>query len=230
MESPWPILVLIAIGVIALIVWGIMSAAKRRKELAEWAGRHGLRFRADSDYGLDSRYASFQCLQQGSRRYAYNLVDGAWQGRPFLGFDYHYETYATDSKGQQQTHHHYFSAVILDSDVPLKPLNIRPEGVFDKIAQFFGWDDINFESAEFSSKFHVTAPDRRWAYDVLHARTIAFLLQMPRFSLQFDDRRVIAYKGSTFSVAEFESAAEIIRGILDRLPDYVIQQQRQPQA
>ena len=52
-----------------------------------------------------------------------------------------------------------------------------------------------------------------------------FLLASPTFTLQFDRRYVIAYRGSTFKAYEFEQAAEVVRGLLDRLPDYLKRQQ-----
>ena len=61
------------------------------------------------------------------------------------------ETYTTTKNGRQ-THHHYFSAIIVESPLPLKPLYLRPESFFDKMAQFMGFDDINFESAELKLK------------------------------------------------------------------------------
>jgi hypothetical protein len=143
-----------------------------------------------------------------------------------LAFDYHYETHSTDSKGQRQTHHHHFSAVIVGSDVPLKPLLIRPEGFFDRVKGFFGFEDINFESAEFSRKFFVAAPDRKWAYDVLHQRAMEFLLVSPVFSLRFDTQCVIAWRSATFEPAEFTQALTLVRGLLEQIPDFVVKEQR----
>jgi hypothetical protein len=142
-----------------------------------------------------------------------------------LGFDYHYETHSTDSKGRRQTHHHYFSAVIVNSKIPLKPLMIRPEGVFDKLKDFFGYNDIDFESAEFSKKFHVSAKDERWAYDVLHARAIEFLMGRTRYSIEFDRHHIIAWMGGrVFAAESFEDSANVVIGLLELLPDHVVQQ------
>lgn len=218
--------VLFAALVIGLIIYGVIAAARRRKELAEWGRSRGLRFTPGQDGSLEDRYPRFDCLQQGSNRYGYNFLEGDWSGRPFLGFDYHYETYSTDSKGRRSTHHHHFSAVILGSEIPLEPLFIRPEGFFDKVKEFLGFDDIDFESAEFSRRFYVKSPDKRWAYDVIHPRTMEFLLAMPRFTIQFDRRCAIALDSSTFATRRFEEAAEILRGIFDRLPDYLVEQRR----
>jgi hypothetical protein len=213
--------VLIVIGLIALSIY---QAHKRRKALEAWARSRGFSFSADYDYAIQERYADFGCLNQGSAQYAYNVIRGTPSRRTFCGFDYHYETYSTDSKGNRETHHHYFSAVIVDSGLPLKTLYLRSEGFFDRVAEFLGFDDIDFESREFSKAFHVKAPDKRWAYDVLHQETMEYLLQAPRFDLEFQAGQVIAYRGSTFDPAEFDAALDLIHGILDRLPRSVLQE------
>lgn len=214
--------------IIALIIGGIILelylSAKRRKELLVWAKANGWFFSSEKDRGFDDRFPDFKLLRKGDNRYAYNIIQGKWDGKSLLAFDYHYETHSVNSKGRRQTHHHYFSGVIMDGNLPLKPLFIRPEGFFDKITEFFGADDIDFESAEFSRKFFVKAGDRRWAYDVLHARTIEFLLQSPRFTIQFDRSHVFAARSSKFKIKDFQDALGVIKGILDRFPPYLVKQ------
>jgi hypothetical protein len=218
------ILVVVGAFVAAGIALSLWLAAKRRKGLAAWGAAHGLGFSPAKDRSLESRYPGFGCLREGRNRYGYNVLTGKWSDRDYLSFDYHYETRSGGGKGGSRTVHHRFSAVILSSSVPLKPLFIRPERLFDKLAGFFGFDDIDFESAEFSRKFYVKSPDKRWAYDVIHQRTMEFMLGMPEFSLQFDGHAAIAWRRSTFKIRDFEPAAELIQGILDRLPDYVVEQ------
>ena len=212
--------------VVGLAAWSIYAARKRREELSRLAKSRGLHFDPGRNYGYDAEFPGFSCLQRGSRRYAYNILSGEWDDRQFLGFDYHYATHSTDSKGRRKTHHHHFSAVILGSDVPLEPLFLRPEGFFDKLKEFVGFDDIDFESTEFSKAFYVKAADRKWAFDVIHQRTMEFLLASPRFHMEFGERWVIAHDRSRFSVEEFSRATDVIRGVLDRLPDYIKKQQR----
>ena len=214
------IIVLFVAVVVAAIIYGAYASAQRRKALSAWAQAHNLGFDPGKDDSLDDRFGEFDCLHRGRSRYAHNRIWGDWRGRQLLGFDYHY---VTGSGKNRQTHK--FSAVILSSELPLKPLFIRPEGFFDKVTEFFGLDDIDFESAEFSRKFFVKSPDKRWAYDVIHQRTMEYLLQAPRFTVKFDRHHVIAFRGKRFAPAEFAAATELIEGILERLPEYVVQQQ-----
>lgn len=223
--EPWFFALFAAVLILFGII-GLVLAAKRRKALLEWANSHGWKFDPDRDRDFPDRFPEFKHFQQGSDRYAYNIVRGELHGLPITAFDFHYETHSRNSKGRRSTTHHRSSAAIVESNLPLKPLFIRHEGFFDKITEFFGHDDIDFESAEFSRKFYVKAADRRWAYDVLHARTMQFLLDMPRFTIQFDRGHVVAYRNSTLNIKDFEAAVEVVSGILDQLPDYLVRQQK----
>jgi hypothetical protein len=88
-----------------------------------------------------------------------------------------------------------------------------------------GIEDIDFESAEFSSKFCVKSPDRRWAYDVIHPRLMEFLLAAPRFHIEMDRREIVAYRSSNFRVGDFEAAAQVCRSFLAQMPEYLKRQQ-----
>lgn len=222
--------IIVVVGFIALVIGGIilgsLQARKRRQELAAWAAAHGLSFSEGHDHGFDERHPAFRVLRSGQGgRYAYNIMTGVYRNRSLAAFDYHYETYSTDKDGNRTTQHHRLSAVIVASEIPLKPLDVRPEGFFDKIGAAFGFEDINFESAEFSRTFKVTSPDRRWAYDVLHARAMEFLLARPPFSLQLNAGGAIYWTGGTWTPEQFEAAADTVTGLFDLLPDYVRQQQ-----
>jgi len=214
------IVLLFVVGAIVIAVFAWFSA-KRRKELAAWAAAKGLAFRPGRDAGFDERYRSFGCLRRGHSRSAYNIAEGDWGGRRVTAFDYRY---VTGSGKNRQTHR--FSAIIIRSDIPLEPLRIRSENVFDRVTEFFGVDDIDFESAEFSRAFHVKASDKRWAYDLLHQRTIEFLLSKPKYSLEFDQNHVIAWRNRRFDPETFESAIAVVEGILDGIPEYLARQQK----
>jgi hypothetical protein len=160
-------------------------------------------------------------LHQGHSRCAYNIATGQWNSRPLESFDYRYVT----GQGKDRTTH-TFSAIILGSSLPLKPLHIRSENVLDKLTEFFGADDIDFESDQFSREFHVKSSDKKWAYDVLHQRTIEFLLGQPKFSIEFGTHHVICWRNRRFDLRMREDAIGVVEGILDRLPEYVIREQR----
>ncbi|MBI2827261.1 MAG: hypothetical protein HYX69_21525 [Planctomycetia bacterium] len=220
------IIVIFAALLVAAGIWQYYQGERRRKELMALALKNGWQLRVSNDYDIETRFAAFSCLEQGSERYAYNILEGLAQRRPLCGFDYHYETYSTDSKGNRSTHHHYFSALVVETGLPLKPLLIRSENVLDKLGEFFGVDDIDFESAEFSRQFFVKADDRRFAFDVIHQATMEFLLAAPRFTIQFAGSRVMAWRAALFEAIDFEQAVQVISGVVDRLPEYLIREMK----
>ena len=202
-------------GLGLVLAWYLSSI--RRKKLRAWASAHGLRFDPGPDASFERRHPEFGCLRRGHSRRGSNIAQGTRHGRSIEVFDYRYVT----GHGKNRNVHR-FSGVIVSSSIALRPLQIRAENVFDRVAEFFGAEDIDFESAEFSRAFHVRASDKRWAYDVLHQRTIEFLLSMPRFSIQLGEREMIVWRGRRFAPETFETALTVARGILERLPRYVV--------
>jgi hypothetical protein len=193
---------------------------QRLYKLRAWAQSKGLTFNSDNDVDFKIKFPHFDCLTLGVNQYASNLLSGKWKNRQFWGFDYYYQP---SPKGGLN----FFSAVILLSEIPLEPLFVRPEGFFEKVTELIGFEEIKFESAEFNRKFFVKSANKQWAYHVIHQRTMEFLLANPNFTIQFAPTCVIAYHNDLFSLRGFEHAAEIISGILDRLPGYLKKHQNE---
>lgn len=219
---------LIIIAVIGLVIgfgiFGHLQNQRRRKQLSAWAQANQLQFDAGRDGLMADGLPHFSCLHEGSQRYAYNIMRGSIKGQQTLAFDYHYATYSTDSKGRRRTNHHHFSALVLHTNLMLRPLFIRPERFLDRITEFFGYDDIDFESAQFSEEFYVKSPDRRWAFDVIHQRTMEFLLSSPRFTLQLAGHDFIVYRAKRFRPQEFDEAYKLAAGVLNRLPASLVRE------
>lgn len=212
------IIPLFIVLIIVLIVVGQAQVKKRREDMARLAHQLGLRFNPNKDRSFDDRYRFFDALRRGDDRYAYNILTGDFEGRNIVAFDYHYETSSRDSDGDRSTTSHHFSAVIFQAGLPLGGLTIRPEGAFDRFKQFFGFDDIDFESAEFSKCFHVTSRDRQLAYDVIQPKTMELMLRRPQFYLHFERGLVMAMRHSRFKPDDFRGAIHLVDDILDLIP------------
>jgi hypothetical protein len=170
--------------IIALVAVGAYYAhvqqKKRREALATLARELGWQFTAEKDHSHDEQYAHFEIFRRGHSRYAYNTLRGTidiggqtW--RAMMG-DFHYQI--TTSNGKSTTTHTYlFSYLILHLPyVQVPALLIRREGIFDALKSVMGFDDIDFESAEFSKRFYVKSSDKRFAFDVIHPKMMEFLL------------------------------------------------------
>ncbi len=215
------IFILFALLVIGLAIYSVIAARKRREELFQLASRLGLDFSPGNDYGLADRFGFLDKLAQGSNRYAFNVLSGAYRQNQVLVFDYHYETHSTDSKGHTQTHHHYFSFFILLLPMSFPELKITREGILSKIAQALGYEDIDFESAEFSRIFCVRSKDRKFAYDVCNAQMMEYLLANRDLSLEIEGPALAIAFDKRLSATEIEADLNRLLEIRLRLPDYL---------
>ncbi len=221
-----PVLIGIVVAVvITLIVVGAVQAAQRRKALAAWAAKYRFSFDQFRDGHFQDAYPQFKQFDRGERnRYAHNVMRGKHGDHRVVCFDYHYETTSTDSKGNRTTHSHEFSGLIIAPPHRLRPLFIRPEHFLDKIGEFFGLDDIDFESAEFSRKFLVKSSDRRWAFDVISQETMEFMLAGPRYTMQMDDANLLLLNDKTWQAGDFEQALNYGEHFLALIPRGVIEE------
>lgn len=213
--------IVVFICVIGAIIWGIYAGRKRRDAMTLLAERLGLHFHHERNYQLADRYSFLDKLRQGSNQYAYNILSGSYQGHDIAAFDFHYETHSTDSKGRRQTHHHHFSFFVLTLPKYFPELTIAKEGFFSKIAQAVGYDDIDFESHEFSRRFVVRSKDKKFAYDFCNARMIDYLLGHSDINLEVDQNMLALGFGSRLKVEEIEPHLNNLIKIRSLMPDYL---------
>jgi len=211
------ILILIGIAAFGFVAW--QQDKKRREALRVWAAGRSWNIDTDRQRDWHQRFPGLKLFTKGHSRWGRNIVTGQFRDRPATALDYKYTT----GSGKNRTTHRV-SLVILQVDFPTIPLFIRRENPFDKVGEFFGADDIDFESAEFSRKFYVKSPDKRWAYDVIHTRAMEYLLKAPSFNIEFGHGEIAVYRGGWPDPDRHEQALKLAGDLLDMIPDYVIKQ------
>lgn len=216
MEGPFIFILFAVIAIVAIVV-GHLTAAKRRAELAEVARRLGLEFAPYPDEAHSS-YLGFDPFGRGRSNKSSNLLHGRRGEIEFEVFDYKFRT---GSGKNSKTHHHG----IVAAKVPLhfRHLVLRPESIFDKVAAMVGYDDINFESEQFSRRYHVTCEVRQFAYDLIHPQMIEYLLAGPARHWQLRGDTIVVQKSGRFSSEEIAQVVTMIEGFVSRIPPYVRQ-------
>src|SRR5690606_4766878 len=102
-------------------------------------------------------------------------------------------------------------------------LMIRAENLFDKIGAAMGFDDIDFESAEFSRKFMVKSSDKRFAYDVITPRMMEFLMASPKRSIDQQRGLICITNGvRRWKAEEFLPNLAWVSEFVDLWPDHVV--------
>lgn len=220
MEPVLFFILFIGIAIAAAIISNILNQ-KRRRELEAVAQRLGLSFSPEKDYSMATRFEFLQHLDRGSNRYAYNVISGTFQGHEVIAFEYHYETKSHSSKGGTKTQHHHVSACLLILPGAFPELTIAKEGFFSKIAQAFGYDDIDFESAEFSRAFCVRSPDKRFAYDVCNPAMMEYLLANRELVIEIDRNVLSLSFETTLRPEAVESNLVRLVELRQLMPDYL---------
>jgi hypothetical protein len=230
--------ILIIIGAIALIIvfayLGHLAEKKRREALAALAASCGLTYSLEDPLDLPGRLGHIHAFNRGHDRKAKNVLEGTWQGREVVAFDFKYTTTetSTNSKGHTTTREvdHWFSACVHPLELSFPSLSIRPEGFFDKIGDFLGFDDIDFESDEFSRRFRVTSDDRKFAYDVCHPRMMEWLLARRGWHMELVGGCFVLTDGGTWKPEKFRAALDFTAQFFAQIPEFVWREWREKRA
>ncbi len=219
---------MIALGILgAVYAW--KQEQKRREELRALAHQLGWSFDPHRDRSHDEEYAHFELFRRGHSRCAYNTLTGTLEllGVRCMGKMGDFTYKITTSNGKTTTTHTYrFSYLIIHLPFPGVPdLLIRPEGLWDKLTGALGFDDIDFESEEFSRAFHVSSPDRKFAYDVIHPRMMEFLMQTRPACIDLERGRLCLSDGTKrWSPPEFRSQIEWAEAFFGHWPEYLVRE------
>ena len=225
MQNAMPFLIVAVLIVVVIgAIYNAIAQRKRREGLFELAQRLNLNFDAGRDFGIPGRFGFLKQLAQGDDRYAANVLSGNYQQNEILAFDYHYATYHTDKNGTHKDDH-WFSFFILTLPAAAFPdLTIRRENFLTKIAEVFGYQDIEFESAEFSKTFNVRSPDKKFAYDVCNGKMMEYLLANRDLSIEIENEVIALAFSTRLSVEQFEFNLRRLVEIRSRLPEYLFAQ------
>ena len=192
---------------VVIAIFGARAARERRDALAAWASSRSWSFDPGDDSIHDDEFPQFDVFRRGSQRRAFNSMRGVVTigDRPFpikCG-DYRY----TVSSGKNSTTYR-FSYIVLTLPFPNVPgLDIRRENLLDRVAGALGFQDINFESEEFSRRFFVKCSDRRAAYDIISPKMMEFLMASNPPPIHVSGGQVCLIDGdarTTWDVAGFE--------------------------
>ncbi len=233
MDGPLKFILVIAVIAIFCVIgyFAWLAEKKRREAMAALAQRLGWRFDPSRDCDHDEQYAHFEMFRRGHSRAAHNTLTGEVEidGRhwPAKMGDFTYKV--TQHTGKSTSTRTYrFSYLILHLPFTGVPdVLIRREGLFDKLTDAFGFDDIDFESAEFSRRFHVKSSDKRFAYDVIHPRMMEFLMADDKRAIDIENGRCCVSDGRRrWEPQEFEDRLRWIRQFFDLWPEHLTAQLR----
>jgi hypothetical protein len=241
------VFVIFAIVALAVVIISAQLQKKRTEALRATAARMGWDFNQGPFDGgggwLDGRgrsdevpYMLFDTFQQGHSREFRNVMAGevacgARNGQAGVGLaceagDF---KWVTGSGKNKRTHRRSYFLFDFSDDLGVTPsLVIRPEGLGDRIMGVFGGGDIDFESDEFSRRFHVTSSDKRFAFAVIDPRMMEFLMENPSLSLLINGGwGMLVSESGEWDPQDFSWSAGWVKEFIEHWPDYLVRQCRE---
>lgn len=216
-----------AVLVILSIIYGVRAERERVAALAELAARIGFQFDPADDRSLPRRFEHFPTFRQGSDRTAYHTLHGSLpvNGRPvsFMMGDYRYTTESGTGKDRTTTTHHVSYLYARLPFASRATITVRRENFVDRIAGAIGFEDINFESAEFSRKFHVKSDDRKRTYDLFDPRMIEWYLGTEPPTLELIGSDMLLTDGIVWKPDQMAARLQWAQEFVEHWPTFVVQ-------
>ncbi|CAN5350729.1 hypothetical protein BH11ACT8_BH11ACT8_15760 [soil metagenome] len=212
---------LVPIAAVAIIVVAIVRSSASRKQrttdLATYAAYREWRFSADGT-GLESRFTG-DPFGRGSRRRASNVIEGRFEGRPFLAFDYTYET----GSGDDHTSHacSVLTMYLGDLGGPIPLLQVSPQGSVGRFfSRIFG-NDFVVGDPPFDDAFLVRTDTPAFATDVLHPGMRALLASYLDRGWRFQGDSMLMFRSGRHTPQEIDAVLASMRTIVDQVPAHV---------
>lgn len=163
---------LLVIGVIVGVLWVIK---KRQQDMAAIAQELKLTFYPKGDNSLSPLLSQLEFFSYGQQRRVRNLMKGTIQksGHKFAVaiFDYYYTIWNHDDNDT------FGQTVFLfyDESLHLPGFSLRPEHLFDKLANILGFEDINFrEFPTFSKHYRLQGKPQKLVRELFQPNLLKF--------------------------------------------------------
>jgi hypothetical protein len=185
-------LVLVPVMLVASALWTgwwWRRHRRHRQDFSRRAARHGLRYFPEDPFGLDR--LGMPLFEQDHQVAFTNLLLGEWQELPFKAAELTTYSRTLNSKGQLQlVKQAEFSVLVVELDLRLwMPwVILTPETTLTRAKAAVGVHDIQFESGEFNARFYVRSEDRRFAYQLIDARMMHYLLSTKDSPFRYEVR------------------------------------------
>jgi hypothetical protein len=210
--------VIVAVGVL-VVRWQLH---KRKVEAFRAFARQRGWLYQERDDGLTERYLGTP-FGEGFGKQARHVLSGVHRERTFVAFEYVYKVSEGSGKNQRiETHHH--TVVALSTPAARPTLQVTREGLGRKLLGLIGVRDLQLESEKFNDTFLLRTDDDKFAYDILHPRTMEWMLTDPRaveIPFRFERADLLAWQPGVIDLNTALWLLEYLCDVLDRVPSFV---------
>jgi len=207
----------LTVGIVLAVRASQRAKEQRRASMATYAAQREWRFSPHA-LALESRFRG-DPFGRGSSRTARNSVEGTYEGRHFVAFDY---SYISRSGERTQTHSFSVIAMHLGSlSGPVPQLQVSPQTSLGRFFSGLFGTDLIIGHQGFDDAFHVRADSPELARDVLHPGMVALLADLRDRAWRLQDDSLLMFRSGSHSPAEIERVLWSMKAILDQVPEHV---------
>ncbi len=191
-DDPFALFIIVLVAlVIFSIFWAIQQGKARQVAIKALAGHLGFEFTPACAGAPDPELAGFRLFDQGHSRRSFNILRGVLGREQALICDYQYTTGGGKSR---QTHSYVVTAFQLEGR-RLPRFELRPENVFHRIGQVFGYQDIDFQEDEaFSKMYLLRGEDEQAVRALFKSYVLDHFKRSGGWHLEGSDRWLIVWK------------------------------------
>lgn len=210
------VILLVAAAVAGLIVLAWKHEQRKRAAFRAWAEARGFSYDHRTDKQLRGEFGFLDRLQIGHSRRGYHVLRGAWEGRPAAAFQFQY----TVGSGKNQ-HTVRFAVALLRLERAFPELLISPENFLHRFGEIFGFDDIDFESVEFSNAFRVKCRDKKFAFDFCHTGMMEYLLAHRDLCLEQEAGVLALFADGSLRAEALDGMFQRLHAVREKMPEYL---------
>lgn len=219
--STW--LLLIVAALIAVAYFVIRWQLHKRKVAAfqAFAARRGWVYR-EHDRTLTERYLGTP-FGQGFGKDAEHVLAGQHRGHSLVAFEYSYKE-RQGSGDNRRTVTYTHTVVALATPAARPTLEVSRESIGRKLLGLVGIRDLQLESEEFNKTFHIRTENDKFAYDILHPRTMEWMLGDQRcrdLPFRFERADLLTWRQGGIDLEAVVWMLEYLCDVLDRVPSFV---------
>ncbi len=208
------VLALVLFMAVALVfIW--RNERARTEALKQVAEAAGWLFQPDGDLAALRALGGVQLFDRGHSRRVTNLMTGRAGDDHLAVFDYQYTTGSGKNKNTTSQ-----TVVLLPSAKPALPdLQMAPENPLSRLAEAFGFQDIDIDSSpEFSRRYLVRGADEAAIRAALYPRATSYFADHQGWTIEVRSGSVAVYRASRRAKAEdLRAFVEEVRAVVRNL-------------
>lgn len=216
---PIGMLVIVVLVVGGVVAGSIIAAQRRTKAIQELAESLGLEFQQQSSVEQLEMFKQISYFSRGRSHQILNHLSGSTDVAAIHVLDFQY----TIGSGKNSATKRQTVVALVADELEVPGFDLAPESIFSRFTEWFGVQDIDFEShPEFSQKFILQANDEDAVRRFLDRELLDFLCQKPDIYLSVRRGFLCVYRPDQLAPPEnlkdrMAEGFEVYRHLLERL-------------